>query len=171
MIRKVIWLWIIAAMFFASSYGILFGTQEHKARIIAASDALFKSDGTMETMVDSLAQLLDVVVVLTSTSQYKDEITRHVEVAKDLITNQSLFNEKARQYLSLAYRMITNGQKYQKPEELDEFVTPSEAQKKAMKYAKNLIEKSLSELEAGHDGNTAKYLLEFVLMIVTPVTG
>lgn len=135
------------------------------------SEALFNTSGTMETMTDSLTQLLDVVVTLTSASQYRDEIGHHVEVAKDLIKKQSLFNEKARQYLSFAYRMVTNGKKYQSPKELDEFVTPAEAQQKAMRYAKELIEKSLFELESGHAENAAKYLLELVIMVVTPVSG
>ena len=163
--------WIIGAMLVASSSGVLFDVQDHKARIVEASNALFNTSGTMETVVNSLIRLLDVVVILTSNSQYKDEIANHVEIAKDLIKNKSLFNDKARQYLALAYRMITNGQKYQKPEELDEFVTPSEAQEKAMNHAKNLIEKSLSELESGHNENAAKLLLEIVLMVVTPVSG
>lgn len=68
-------------------------------------------------------------------------------------------------------RMITNGLKYEKPEELDEFVTPAEAQEKALKYAKDLIKKSLSELESGHKENAAKPLLELVLMVITPISG
>jgi hypothetical protein len=46
---------------------------------------------------------------IITASQYKDEITHHVEVAKELIENTSLFNDKARQYLSLAYRMTSPG--------------------------------------------------------------
>ena len=132
---------------------------------------MFSSLGTKDTLINSLNEFLDVVVELTSSSQYKEEITHHVEVAKDLIKNTSLFNDKARQYLSLAYRMITNGQKYQRPEELDEFVTPAEAQHKAISYAKNLIEKSLIDLESGNTENAAKYLLEVVILVVTPVSG
>ena len=162
---------VIFATLIASSSGAYLDVQDPKARIVEASDAIFGVPATKETLIDSLIQLLDVVVTLTSTSKYKDEITRHVEVAKDLFTNQSLFNDKARQYLALAYRMITNGQKYQKPKELDEFITPSEAQDKAMKYAKDLISRSLSELESGHKEKAAKFLLELVLMVVTPVSG
>jgi hypothetical protein len=142
-----------------------------KARIVEASGVLFGTSATKETLVDNLSQILDVVVTLTSSSQYEDEIRQKIDVAKNLIKNQSLFNDKARQYLSLAYRMISNGQKYQKPDELDEFVTPSEAQRKALNYAKNLIAKSLSELESGDQQKAAKSLLELVLMVITPVSG
>ena len=164
-------MFISIAMLAASSSGTLLDLKDPKTRIVEASNALFNTSATKETLVNSLIQLLDVVVALTSSSKYRDEISHRIDVAKDLIKNESLFNDKARQYLSFAYRMITDGQKYQKPEELDEFVTPSEAQDKAMKYAKKLIEKSLSELESGHDENAAKPLLELVLMVVTPISG
>jgi hypothetical protein len=142
-----------------------------KAKIVEATSILYGASATKETLVDNLSQILDVVITLTSASQYKDEIHQKIVVAKDLMKNQSLFNDKARQYLSLAYRMLNNGQKYQRPEELDEFVTPSEAQTKALNFAKKLVEKALSELESGHHENAAKPLLELVIMIVTPTSG
>ena len=92
-------------------------------------------------------------------------------MAKKLFKETSLFNDKARQYLALSYRMMTNGQKFQKPEELDEFVTPEEAQEKAVKYTKQLIDKALTELDAGHPDKTAILLLELVLLVVTPISG
>ena len=128
MIRKMGFFSIILAMLTASSYGALLDVQDPKTKITEASNILFNTSPTKETLVNSLCQLLDVVVTLSSTSQYQAEISQRIDVAQDLIKNESLFNDKARQYLSFAYRMITNGQKFQKPEELDEFVTPSEAQ-------------------------------------------
>ena len=115
MIRKIGCLSIVIATLSVSFSGTLPDVQDPKERILEASNTLFNTPATKEILVDSLIQLLDVAVVLTSASQHKDEITHHIDVAKDLIKNQSLFNDKARQYLSLAYRMITNGQKYQKP--------------------------------------------------------
>jgi hypothetical protein len=171
MIKKISCFFIILAVLIASSSGAFVDMPDPKAVIIEAANALFKPPASQEILVDSLTQLLDVAVFLTSGSLHKDEITRHIEIAKDLIRDSSLFNEKARQYISLAYRMITNGQKYQRPAELDEFVTPKEAQQKAMKYAKNLIEKSLSELEAGHKEGAAIPLLELVIMVITPLSG
>jgi hypothetical protein len=171
MIRRVGFFIILTTILLANSFGIFLERQDPKTRIIEASNALFDTSANKEILIRSLVQYLDVVVTLTSTSEYKDEIRQRIDVAKDLIQEESLFNEKARQYLSFAYRMITNGQKYQKPEELDEFVTPAEAQEKAVKYAKKLIAKSLSELDLGHKQNAAKLVLELVLMIVTPISG
>ena len=171
MTKKIWILTVLLTILLISTSLASISRKEPKNRIIEATDALFSSTGTKDTLINSIGEYLDVVVELTSSSQYTEEITHHVEVAKDLIINTSLFNDKARQYLSLAYRMITNGQKYQRPDELDEFVTPAEAQQKAVSYAKNLIEKSLVELESDATENAAKYLLEMVILVVTPVSG
>ena len=146
--------------------------EDTKTKINEACDVFFNPSAspTQENIKSSLSQLLDIAASIT-TSEYKDDIKYRIDVAKELFKDDSLFNEKARQYLSFAYRMMTNGQKFQKPEELDEFVTPDEAQEKAMKYARNLVDKALAELEAGNPGETAKFLVELVLMVVTPVSG
>jgi geranylgeranyl pyrophosphate synthase len=67
--------------------------------------------------------------------------------------------------------MMTDGKKYEKPEELDEFVTPTEAEEKARKYAQKLVDEALVHLEEGNNGEAARLLLELVLMIVTPISG
>jgi len=147
--------------------------KDMKTKILEACKVFFNPNAspTQDNIVDSLSQLLDIAALITTAHEYKDEIKYRIDVAKKLFKEDSLFNTKARQYLSFAYRMMTRGQKYQKPEELDVFVTPAEAQEKAMKYAKKLVEKALSELEDGNPGETAKLLLELVLMIVTPISG
>jgi predicted GNAT family N-acyltransferase len=94
-----------------------------------------------------------------------------MDVAKDLFQKESMFNEKARQYLLLAYRQMTNGKKYESPKELDEFITPAEHQEKGRKYGQKLVESALAEIDAGKPGEAARLLLELVLMIVTPISG
>ena len=148
------------------------GLEDTKTKINEACDVFFNpgASPTQENIVSSLSQLLDIAASIT-TSEYKDDIKYRIDVAKELFKENSLFNEKARQYLSFAYRMVTNGQKFQKPEELDEFVTPDEAQEKAMKYTRNLVDRALAELDAGNPDGAAKLLLEMVLMVVTPISG
>jgi len=131
---------LLAAIFLIFLSGTLSGEEDTEARIIKASDELFDPTISKEKMVSSLIEFLDIAISLTASSKYADEIKHHIDVAKDLFKNSSIFNEKAHQYISLAYRMITDGIKYQKPKELDEFVTPAELQKKTLKYAKNLVE-------------------------------
>jgi len=173
MVKKSFILPVIMLMVVSTLWGTLMGSEDTKAKIIEASEVFFNPDAapSKDIILDSLFQFLDISASITTAAEYKDDIKYRIDVAKELFKDDSLFNEKARQYLSFAYRMMTNGQKYEKPEELEVFVTSAEAQEKAMKYAKMLVEKALSELDDGHPGETAKILLELVLMIVSPVSG
>jgi len=154
--------------------GIAPGAQDPKAGIKEASRIFF---GPADPSVTSakiraaLLRLMDIAVVLSQGSKYSAEIKDRVNIAKDLFEKDSIFNDKARQYLSFAYRMMTEGKKYERPKDLDEFVTPAEAQEKARKYAQKLVEDALSALDQGKKGEAAKRILELVLMIVTPVSG
>ena len=149
----------------------LVDTEDIESQITKASDKLFAPATSKEQMVDSLIELLDITLSLTASSKYRDEIKHHLDVAKDLFKNSSIVNDKARQYVSLSYRMVTEGMKYQKPAELDEFITPSEAQEKALKYAKKLIDDARTNARRGDEGSTAKLILELVLLVITPISG
>lgn len=172
--KQICALLIVAALFFAFPAGITFGSQNTKARIKEASSVFLNSADpsiTKARILSALVELLDVAASLTHESQYDTEIKYRIDVAKDLFQKESIFDDKARQYLSFAYRMLTNGKKYERPKELDEFVTPGEAQEKARKYASELVDEALASLEDGNELETAKLLLELVLMIVTPISG
>ena len=173
--NKRVWILpITAALLFILPSEAMFGSQDPKARIKEASSVFLNAADqsiTKAKILDALLELLDITVSLTHESQYGAEIKYRIDVAKDIFQKNSIFDDKARQYLSFAYRMMTNGKKFEKPKELEEFVTPAEAQEKAQKYAKKLVDQALTGLEEGNKGVTAKLLLELVLMIVTPVSG
>lgn len=145
-----------------------------RSRIIGATNTLLgrqDSPPTMETIVGAVLELLDLSADVTPDNQYKAEIQDRIAVAKDRIRDLSLFDDKARQYLSFAYRMMTAGRKYEMPEELDEFVTPTELQEKTVRYVERLVTQSLQALEGGNRQDTARLLLEIVLMTMTPHPG
>lgn len=168
-----VWL-IIAAPFLAMTTGIMFGLQDPKARIrAAASIFLGPADPSIakSKIAGALVELLDVAVSMTHESQFNTEIKYRVDAAKELFQKESIFDDKARQCLSFVFRMLTDGKKYERPKELEEFVTPAEAQEKAREYANELVDKALANLKEGNELKTAKLLLELVLMIVAPIPG
>jgi hypothetical protein len=145
-----------------------------KSRIISTTNTLTRRQDpplTMETIVGSVLELLDLSAAVTPDNQYKAEIQNRIAVARDRIKDLSLFDDKARQYLSFAYRMMTDGRKYEMPKELDEFVTPAELQEKTLRYVDRLVTQSLEALEAGNSQDSARLLLEIVLMTITPHQG
>ncbi len=164
----------VIALFFAVPSGVMSGSQDPEARIKEASGVFLgtaDSSITKASVLDASLELLDVTESLTRESQYSAEIKYRIDVAKDLFQKDSIFNDKARQYLSFAYRMLTDGKKYERPKELEEFVAPAEAQEKAQKHAQKLVAEALARLEEEDKVGAARCLLELVLMVVTPVPG
>lgn len=148
--------------------------EDFKSRIISATNTVMgrqDSPPTMETIVGAVLELLDLSAAVSPDNQYKEEIQSRIGVAKECIEDNSLFDDKARQYLSFAYRMMTEGTKYEMPKELDEFVTPAELQEKTLRYVEGLVTQSIEALEGGDRQETARLLLEIVLMTVTPHPG
>jgi hypothetical protein len=165
---------VVAAMVFLGVFPRAQTPQEEtKDKLLRATRILVQpgAAATREKLTEAITQLLDVAAAITPDNQYRQDIRYRIDVAKDLITKDSLFNDKARQYLSFAYRQMTNGARFETPKELQEFVTPAELQEKTSRYLKGLVDKAQTSLAAGRTAETAKVLLEIVLMIMTPVAG
>jgi hypothetical protein len=165
-----IFLGLLCALFLAGTVP----QEETKTRIKEASSIFLGAADPSVTsgqVLKSILELLDITAALTPESQYKTDIQYRIDVTKDLFQKKSMFNEKGRQYLYLVYRQMTNGKKYERPKELDEFVTPAEAQEKSRKYGRGLVDSALAAIDAGKPGEAARLLLELVLMIVTPISG
>lgn len=174
MSANILCLMIITAITIPNVAASSLGQEGVKSRIISATNTVMgrqDSPPTMETIVGAVLELLDLSAAVSPDNQYKKEIQSRIGVAKERIEDNSLFDDKARQYLSFAYRMMTQGTKYEMPKELDEFVTPAELQEKTLRYVEGLVTQSIEALEGGDRQETARLLLEIVLMTVTPHPG
>jgi hypothetical protein len=164
---------VVLMVFVAAFAGAQARQEDAKDRLHRAGQVLTgPPDGvTTEKMVGAILELLDIAAAITPDNEYRKDIRYRIDVAEDLIRKTSLFNEKARQYVSFAYRQMTNGVKYEPPKDLQQFVTPAELQAKSQKYLKGLVDRAEASLAAGKPAETAQTLLEIVLMIMTPVGG
>ncbi len=140
-------------------------------QINQATQVLFGGSASQPEIAQALAQLIDCAAVLSKSSKYADEIKTQLDIAKNEFSQKSLFSDKGRQKLAFAYRMLTDGQKYEPPKELDEFVTPQQATELARQYFEKLVERTLKEYRTGNQLQAAQNLVELVLMIVTPISG
>jgi hypothetical protein len=136
-----------------------------------ASSVLLGSSASPDRIVQALVQLIDCASFLSRESEYAEEIANQLNIAKEEFQKNSFFSEKGRQKLSFAFRMLTNGLKYEPPKELDDFVTPQEATVKAREYAENLVKQALENHRQGDHLLAARKLVELVLIIVTPIEG
>lgn len=165
---------VLATALLVVQTGLRSAPDARRDRILAATKFLTgfqDASFTKETLTASLCELMGIVGGLSAGNPHYQDIRFRLDVATDLMRKDSIFNSKARQYLSFAFRMLTNGKKYQSPAELGDFVTPAELQERTSRYAKGLIGRALEALDAGDEERAAALLLEFVLMTITPVEG
>jgi hypothetical protein len=80
-----------------------------------------------------------------------------------------LFSDKAKQYLELAYNLLTGGKSWQIPEELASPYLGKDSLEQAKKVCQKLIDSAIAERQAGRDESSVRYLLEFVLLVITPI--
>lgn len=145
-------------------------TQDIEKKILAVKDILFKQASSKEDIKPALFQLLDIAIAIMPKSEYSNEFVRKIKVAKSEL-DEHFFNEKGRQYLSLAYRIVNSGKRYQFPEELETFKVEAEFMAKAKKVVEGLFDSAITNYKSGNNEHAVKSLLEVVIMIVTPISG
>ena len=165
---------VTGGILFLSLSGTPANAQDTAARIKEATSIFVGTPDPSVTPAQvrtALLAVLDITASVCPASPHQAEILDRIGIARELIGKDSIFNDKARQYLAFAYRMLTDGKKYEPPADLDQFVTPSEAQEKARAHAARLVEAAVGDWNGGRPAETARQLLELVLMIVTPIKG
>jgi hypothetical protein len=142
---------------------------EAASMITHASSVIMAPSPSHDAIKAALLEILDASLLILPKTDYSDEYRSRIEVAKTQFSEQSLFSDKGHQYLSLAYRLVTAGKRWQFPEELTVPYRERDIMEQAKKLAQKLIDSALSELKAGRNEQSVRYLLELVLMVVTPI--
>ena len=122
-----------------------------------------------EVVAKSLVEILDASVLILPKTDYAEEYRSRINGAKETIAASSLFSDKAYQYIGLAYKLVTGGAAWKLPEEMTSAYRESDIMTQAKKAGKRLIDAALAERKAGRNEQSVRYLLEFVLMVITPV--
>jgi hypothetical protein len=117
----------------------------------------------------ALNEILDASLLILPKTDYSEEYRTRVEVAKKMFAERSLFNDKSHQYLGLAYKLVTGGQAWKAPEELTSAYREKDIMAQAKKICQRSIDSALAELKTGRSERSVRYLLEFVLTIITPI--
>ncbi len=145
-----------------------------RSRLVAATNTLMGRGAAPPDLRDferGVRGLMDLAAAITPENQYQAEIQRLLAVARDRVRDFSLFDAKARQYTSFAYRMMTNGGRYEVPATFSVFVTPAELQTKVIRHMDSLVTESVRSFDAGNRQDAARILLEIVLLTMTPSPG
>lgn len=157
------------------------------ALLVAATPFLRSADTKAEDMINhaysvimtpssptdaimlALSEILDASLLILPKTDYSEEYRTRVEVAKKTFADRSLFNDKSHQYLGLAYKLVTGGQAWKVPEELTSAYREKDIMAQAKKICQRSIDSALAELRAGRNERSIRHLLEFVLMVITPI--
>jgi len=137
--------------------------------IAHANSVMLDHSASRDAHRRAMIEILDASLLILPQTESTDECRSRIEGAKAEFDEKSLFTDKGHQYLSLAYRLLTSGEKWQFPKEVQGAYQGEDIMARAKKEAQKLIDSALGELNAGHGQESVRYLLEYVLMVITPV--
>jgi len=161
---------LIAFAFIVSAAAPLRGSGTKAEEMINHAYSVFMTpDPSGDAILKALTEILDASLLILPETDYSEEFKSRIEVAKKMFAERSLFNDKSHQYLGLAYRMVSGGKIWQVPEELTSVYREKDIREQANKLCQHLIDSALAERKAGRDERSVRYLLEFVLLIITPI--
>jgi hypothetical protein len=82
---------------------------------------------------------------------------------------KEIFADKARQYLGLSYKLVSGGSLWQVPAELKNPVSMKKGIELATEICARLLDSALALHKSGNDEKAVRHLLEFVLLVITPI--
>ncbi len=157
------------------------------ALIFAAVPALRAADDTFETTVGrvravaltpdlsrdeitkALIEALDASLLILPPTEYAAEFKSRVETVRKMFLDGALLEDKIRQYLGLAYKMVAGGKSWEIPKGLEPAYREADIMAQAKKVCAALLDSALAEHRAGRDEAAVRDLLSFVIFVVTPI--
>lgn len=134
-----------------------------------AAQVIMTPTSSSGDIAKALMEILDASLLILPKTDYSEEFRSRIEVAKKTLDERGLFSDKAHQYLGLAYKLVSGGKAWQIPDELTSAYREKDIMAQAKKLCQKLIDSALAEMKAGRDEQAVRHLLEFVLMVITPV--
>ena len=148
----------------------LAGLEDTAESMIARARAVVLTpDGSRDAILKALVEVLDASLMILPKTNYADEFRSRIEWVRGSLKNGDLFSDKARQYLGLAYKLVAGGSLWQVPAELKAADSAKKGIERATEICGQLLDSALTERKAGNNEKAVRYLLEFVLLVVTPI--
>lgn len=122
-----------------------------------------------DEITKALGEALDASLLVLPASDRAAEVRSRVETVRKMFADGALLEDKIRQYLGLAYKLVSNGASWEVPAELKAAYREDEIMDRAKKICAALLDSSLAEHKAGRDEAAVRALLSFVIFVVTPV--
>jgi len=140
-----------------------------EAKIGRAREVVLNPEVSRESVTSMLAEVLDASLLILPKTDYAEEFRSRVETVKKMFDDGALFEDKARQYIGLAYKLVSGGKSWQIPEELKAADGVKKGIEKATEICAKLLDSALAERKAGRNEEACRLLLEFVILVITPI--
>ena len=143
--------------------------QEFEAKINRVRAVVLTPHFSRDEITKALVEALDASLLVLPATDYAAEFKSRVGTVRKMLEDGALFEDKIRQYLGLAYKMVAGGKPWEVSEELKSAYRETEIMERAKKICLALLDSSLAEHKAGRDEAAVRDLLSFVIFVVTPV--
>lgn len=134
-----------------------------------ARSAVLTPDGSRDAILEALVDVLGASLMILPDKDYAAEFRSRIGWVRSSLKEGTLFSDKGRQYLGLAYRLVAGGGLWQVPEEIKAADTAKKGIERATEICVELLDSALAERKAGNDEKAVRRLIEFVLLVVTPI--
>ena len=149
---------------------VLAGPEETpEAKIGRARAVVLSPEASREAITKGLAEALDASLLILPKTDYAEEFRSRVETVKTMFADGALLEDKARQYLGLAYKMAAGGKAWQVPEELTSAYREADIMDRAKRICAVLLDSALAARRAGRNEKAVRDLISFVIFVITPV--
>lgn len=145
--------------------------REFEAKVGRVRAVVLASHFSQDEITKALGEALDASLLVLPASDQAAEVRSRVETVRKMFADGALLEDKIRQYLGLAYKLVSNGASWEVPAELKAAYREAEIMERAKKICAALLDSSLAEHKAGRDEAAVRALLSFVIFVVTPVVA
>ena len=140
-----------------------------EAMIARARAAVLNPDPARDAITKSLAEVLEASLLILPKTDYAEEFKARVETVRKMFEDEVLFSDKGRQYLGLAYKLVSGGKTWEVPAELKAQDSAKKGIEKATEICAKLLDSALAARQAGRNEEAVRDLISFVLLVVTPI--
>lgn len=140
-----------------------------EALIKSARAVLEAPEHSCEGITRALVDAMDAALEILPETDYSDEFKSRVGTVRTMFQAGALFEGKARQYLGLAYKLVSGGKTWEVPAELKSAETAKIGVEKAVEICRKLLDSALADRKAGRNVEACRALLDFVILVITPI--
>jgi hypothetical protein len=160
----------IAAALLIAAVPVVGGQENGPEALIGRARAVSLSPHfSRDEITQALIGVLDASLLVLPETSYAAEFKSRVGTVRKMLADGALFEDKIRQYLGLAYKLVTGGQAWAVPQELESAYREAEFMERAKKICVALLDGALADLKAGRREQAVRQLISYVIFVVTPV--